>query len=60
MPAKIKKVGSKYRVVEPSGKIMRANKKSGKGKAVDGGGKSKAAALAQVGAINTPKSKKRT
>jgi len=56
MPVKIKKVGTKFRVVESSGKIA----KNKAGTALDGGGHaSQAEALAQVGAINTPKSKRR-
>ena len=57
MPVKIKKSGDKYRVIEAAtGKIA----KNAAGTSVDGGGHaSKAKAIAQVGAINTPKSQRR-
>jgi hypothetical protein len=49
MPAKVVKRGPKYRVVEPSGRVV----KNKAGTAVDGGGhKTKAKALAQARAIN--------
>ena len=49
MPASVKRVGGKYRVVEPSGKALK-NKAGG---AADGGGhKSKASATKQAQAIN--------
>jgi hypothetical protein len=49
MPAKVSKRGGKYRVVEPSGKVVRNRA----GTAVDGGGhRSKAKAQAQARAIN--------
>lgn len=48
MPAKVQKRGDKYRVVEPSGKLVTRN-----GSAVDGGGfKSKESAVKQAQAIN--------
>jgi hypothetical protein len=48
MPVRIKKVGKKFRVVESStGKIVKKG-----GKAVDGGGRSRGAAIAQAHAIN--------
>lgn len=48
MPAKVIKRGDKYRVVEPSGKLVKRN-----GKPVDGGGHtSKAKAQKQARAIN--------
>lgn len=48
MPVKAVKRGDKYRVVESrTGKISKRA-----GKAVDGGGKNRAAAIAQVQAIN--------
>ena len=54
MPAKVKKVGKKYRVVEPSGRLVRRS-----GSPVDGGGhSSKSAAQRQARAINVPKSSK--
>jgi hypothetical protein len=49
MPVSTKKVGKKYRVVEPGGKIA----KNKAGTALDGGGhSSKAKAGEQVAAIN--------
>ena len=49
MPASVKKVGSKYRVVEPSGKAL----KNKAGSSADGGGhKNKSAATKQAQAIN--------
>lgn len=48
MPAKVEKRGDKYRVVEPSGKLVKRN-----GKPVDGGGHAtRAKAQAQARAIN--------
>lgn len=50
MPVHVEKRGSRYRVVEPSGKIA----KTSKGNARDGGGHAtKAKAGAQVRAINS-------
>lgn len=49
MPASIKKRGKKFRVVEPSGKLVRNRA----GTPVDGGGhSSKKRALSQASAIN--------
>lgn len=49
MPASVKKQGGKYRVVEPSGAVV----KNKAGTAVDGGGHaSKEKAAAQARAIN--------
>lgn len=49
MPAKVKKSGKKFRVVEPSGKVL----KNSKGRPVDGGGHvSKDMAESQARAIN--------
>ena len=49
MPATVKRVGAKWRVVEPSGKVV----KNAAGTAVDGGGhRSREAALRQARAIN--------
>lgn len=49
MPARVVKRGGKYRVVEPSGKLV----KNKKGTPVDGGGHaSKGKAQAQARAIN--------
>jgi len=54
MPVHVVKRGSKYRVVEPSGRIAHAKKASGQtGKPVDGGGhRSRVRAEAQAGHIN--------
>ena len=52
MPCKVVKRGTSYRIVEPSGQIT----KNRSGTAVDGGGKSKAAAERQCRAINASKS----
>lgn len=53
MPAHVKKVGKKYRVVDPDGKVVKNNA----GTAVDGGGHAtKARASKQASAINIPKS----
>ncbi len=50
MPAKVEKRGDKFRVVEPSGRLVRSNK----GTPVDGGGHgSKAKAERQARAINS-------
>jgi hypothetical protein len=55
MPLSVKKVGNKYRLVEPSGRIA----KNKAGTAIDGGGKaSKKAAQNQITAINISKHKK--
>ena len=55
MPVRTKKVGDKWRVVGPDGKV----EKRRDGGAVDGGGfKSKARAVRQVQAINRRKRKK--
>lgn len=56
MPAKVKKVGNKYRVVEAdTGKLVTRG-----GSAVDGGGhKTRAAAQRQASAINIPKGQKK-
>jgi hypothetical protein len=49
MPAKVQKRGDKYRVVEPSGKLVRRN-----GTPVDGGGhESEAKAKRQAAAVNS-------
>lgn len=57
MPVHVEKRGSKYRVVEPSGRIARTPS----GKPRDGGGHpSKAKATRQVQAMNMPKGKKRS
>ncbi len=49
MPVRVKKVGGKFRVVEPSGKVAR----SAAGTPVDGGGfRSREQAVRQVQAIN--------
>ena len=57
MPVKTAKRGGKYRVVEQAtGKIA----KNKDGTAADGGGhSSQQAAVRQVGAMNTPKGKRR-
>jgi len=57
MPVKVKKQGNKYRVVEAdTGKVAKNNA----GTAIDGGGHStRAMAIKQVGAVNTPKRKRR-
>ncbi len=57
MPVKIAKRGGKFRVIEAAtGRIA----KNRAGTAIDGGGHgSKARALAQVGAVNTPKGRRR-
>lgn len=50
MPARVVKRGSKWRVVEPNGKLV----KNKKGTAVDGGGHtSKAKAQRQANAVNS-------
>lgn len=52
MPVRVKKVGSRYRVVESDGSIA----KNRSGTAVDGGGhQSREKALAQAAAINRSK-----
>lgn len=52
MPASVKKVGQKYRVVEPGGKLVRNNA----GTPIDGGGhKTEAKASAQARAVNATK-----
>lgn len=57
MPVKTSKRGGKYRVVEATTGRIAKNKG---GTAADGGGHSSPGkARAQVGAINTPKSKRR-
>ena len=57
MPVKTTKRGGKYRVVEAATGRIAKNKG---GTAADGGGHSSPGkARAQVGAINTPKSRKR-
>lgn len=49
MPAKVRKQGNKYRVVEPTGRLVR----SGNGKPADGGGhRTKRKAQQQARAIN--------
>lgn len=49
MPAKVQKRGSKWRVVEPSGRLVKKN-----GTPVDSGGfRTKKKALAQARAINS-------
>jgi len=51
MPAKVRKQGSKYRVVEPSGRLVRRS-----GTPVDGGGhRTKTKAQNQARAINRKK-----
>ena len=56
MPARVRKQGNKWRVVEPSGRLVRNNS----GKPVDGGGhESKTKAERQARAINTRKHGKR-
>jgi hypothetical protein len=57
MPVTIRKRGDKFRIVEQQTGNIAKNKG---GTAIDGGGHgSKAQAVKQVGAVNTPKSKRR-
>lgn len=56
MPAKAVKKGDKFRVVEPTGKLVR----NAAGTPIDGGGhKTKAKAAKQAAAVNIPKIKRK-